>query len=44
VLGVGPDRSDHEVELIGAIGFARHAMGDAAPPVSGSRGAKEAEE
>ena len=27
MLGVGPDRFDHQVKFIGAIDFARHAIG-----------------
>jgi len=27
VFGVGPDRFDHQVKFIGAVGFARHAVG-----------------
>ena len=27
MLGVGSDRFDHQVEFIGAIDFARHAIG-----------------
>jgi hypothetical protein len=27
MLGVGPDRFDHQVEFIGAVDFARHAGG-----------------
>ena len=35
VLGVGPDRFDHQVKFIGAIDFARHAIGLARHEVVG---------
>ena len=35
VLGVGPDRFDHRVQFIGAIDFARHAIGLARHEVVG---------
>ena len=35
MLGVGPDRFDHEVEFIGAVDFARHAVGLARREVVG---------
>jgi hypothetical protein len=37
VLGVGPDRFDRQVKLIGAIDFARHAIGLARHEVVGFR-------
>ena len=35
MLGVGPDRFDHQIEFIGAIDFARHAVGLARREVVG---------
>jgi hypothetical protein len=35
VLGIGPDRFDHQVEFVGAIDFARHAVGLARHEVVG---------
>ena len=35
MLGVGPDRCDHQVKFIGAVDFARHAIGLARREVVG---------
>jgi hypothetical protein len=35
VLGVGPDGFDHQVKFIGAVDFARHAVGLAGREVVG---------
>ena len=35
MLGVGPDRFDHQVKFIGAVDFARHAIGLARHEVVG---------
>jgi hypothetical protein len=31
MFGVRPDRLDHEVEFVGAVDLARHAIGHAGP-------------